>query len=371
MGDALCYPSYSGDWLIMAINVYTGLMGSGKSYEVVAEVIVPAIAQGRRVVTNVDGIDQEKIHAYIEASYSPVPDVLGDVVHVTNGDVFDAKFFPYYDSDKTAHTDTTVQPGDLVCIDEAWRFWPATGAKIPAEHKSFFLEHRHFTNPATGIACDLVLMIQDMGTLNRFVKNVVAFNARTHKKVSLGMPNTYSVVMYEGYKQTKATKISTAVRKYRKEIFPLYSSFKGGAAGKSVNVDKRQNMFGSRGKLLGIVAVLIVGVCGLIWSVRFFSSKHAQPETAKADSAASAKTAASNATNSTPPKFSEVWRLVGTVQLGGLRYLLIADSAGRLRYESPSMFVAIGPQTIGDIDGAKVTRYSGGVVQPGKSEIKK
>ncbi|EJL85638.1 zonula occludens toxin [Herbaspirillum sp. CF444] len=355
----------------MPINVYTGLMGSGKSYEVVAEVIVPAIAQGRRVVTNVDGIDQEKIHAYIEATYSPVPDVLGEVLHVTNGDVFGEKFFPYYDDAKEAHTDTTVQPGDLVCIDEAWRFWPATGAKIPAQHKSFFLEHRHFTNEKTGVACDLVLMIQDMGTLNRFVKNVVAFNARTHKKVSLGMPNTYSVTMYEGYKQTKTTKISTAVRKYRKEVFPLYSSFKGGAAGKSVNVDKRQNMFGNRGVLLGMVATLVVGVAGLVWSIRFFSTKHVQPDEAKTNNATAAKAAANNSPSSAPPKFSEVWRLVGSVEFGSARYLLIADSAGRLRYESPSMFVAMGPQTIGDIDGAKVTRYSGSVLQPGKTEIKK
>lgn len=37
----------------MPINIYTGLMRSGKSYEVVSEVIVPAIRKGRRVVTNV------------------------------------------------------------------------------------------------------------------------------------------------------------------------------------------------------------------------------------------------------------------------------------------------------------------------------
>jgi len=73
--------------LIVGINVYTGLMGSGKSYEVVAEVIVPAIAKGRRVVTNVDGIDGERVAEFIRATYSPVPELLGEVVHVTNGDI--------------------------------------------------------------------------------------------------------------------------------------------------------------------------------------------------------------------------------------------------------------------------------------------
>jgi zona occludens toxin len=37
----------------MAIKVYVGLMGSGKSYEVVSNVIVPALGRGRRVISNI------------------------------------------------------------------------------------------------------------------------------------------------------------------------------------------------------------------------------------------------------------------------------------------------------------------------------
>ena len=43
----------------MAINVYTGLPGSGKSYEVVSEVIAKQVAAGRRIVTNIDGINPD------------------------------------------------------------------------------------------------------------------------------------------------------------------------------------------------------------------------------------------------------------------------------------------------------------------------
>jgi len=270
MGDAIYHPSHPGDWLIVGINVYTGLMGSGKSYEVVAEVIVPAIAKGRRVVTNVDGIDGERVAEFIRATYSPVPELLGEVVHVTNGDIAKPDFFPHYDDKKSAHIDTIVQPGDLVCVDEAWRFWPASGVKILPQHQSFFLEHRHFTNPQTDVACDLVLMIQNMSTLNRFVKNVVAFSARTHKKISLGLTNTYSVTMYEGSKQTKANKMSTQIRKYRKEVFPLYSSFKGGAEGKIVNVDKRQNMLANKSLWFLIGGILVIGVGAAVLVYRFF-----------------------------------------------------------------------------------------------------
>jgi len=44
----------------MAINVYSGVMGSGKSYEVVQGPLLDAIASGRRVVTNVDGINEDR-----------------------------------------------------------------------------------------------------------------------------------------------------------------------------------------------------------------------------------------------------------------------------------------------------------------------
>ncbi len=48
----------------MAINCYTGLMGSGKTYEVVLSIIIPAVCQGRRVITNISGIDSDAIRAY-------------------------------------------------------------------------------------------------------------------------------------------------------------------------------------------------------------------------------------------------------------------------------------------------------------------
>ena len=57
--------------------------------------------------------------------------------------------------------------------------------------------------------------------------------------------------------------------------------------------------------------------------------------------------------------------MVGTATIGGGRYVVIADAAGRLRYESPSMFALSGPQLIGTIDGGRVTYYSGVVADRG------
>lgn len=348
----------------MPINVYTGLMRSGKSYEVVSEVILPAIRSGRRVVTNVDGISEQRIHEYLKAKNASDDDsAYGRVVHVENAQVFDEKFFPYYDDAKGAHIDTTVQPGDLVCIDEAWRFWGATN-KIHAHHKSFFLEHGHFTHDVTKVACDLVLMIQDMSTLNRFVKNVVAFNFRTHKKVSLGLNNTYSLNMWEGHKQTAATLIGNWVRRYNKDVFPLYSSFKGGAQGVMVNADKRQNVLTNKKLWLYVATLLIGGFLAFRYTWKFFHPDGAvlapgaavltpkTPGAAPFDSSPKLDGPASTAV-------SDEWRITGAFFAKGQSWVVLSNLAGALRVASPSQFANDGVARAGEIDGSRVSQWSG------------
>ncbi|ENT7525242.1 TPA: zonular occludens toxin domain-containing protein, partial [Escherichia coli] len=48
----------------MAISAYVGVPGSGKTYEVVCNVIIPAVSSGRRVVTNIYGLNADKIYDY-------------------------------------------------------------------------------------------------------------------------------------------------------------------------------------------------------------------------------------------------------------------------------------------------------------------
>jgi zona occludens toxin len=349
----------------MPLNVYTGLMRSGKSYEVVSEVIVPAIRSGRNVVTNVDGISEEKIHVYLKGKHpDDEPDKYGKVVHVTNAQVFDDKFFPYYDDEKNAHTDTTVQPGDLVAIDEAWRFW-GKGMKIKKPHQSFVLEHGHFTHPVTNVACDIVLMIQDMGTLHTFLRNVIAFSFRTNKKVSLGLAKVYSLNMWEGKSLTKANHIGQWTRKYNPEIFPLYSSFKGGAQGVMVNVDKRQNVFRNwKVWLPFVLCFLVIGVA-VPKVYHFFHPVEVKPVQKSAEGAVAVAGAAgganarAQAVASSKPLYSDDWRICGSFYAQSKTWVVVCNAQGVTRVESPSMFQNAGLAQIGDIDGAKVTMWSG------------
>jgi zona occludens toxin len=340
----------------MPINAYTGLMGSGKSYECVSSVIVPAIKNGRRVVTNVDGIDSDAIRAYCQETWSIKPDELGSVVHCKNEDVQKADFLPFGEN-----VDTFCQPGDIICIDEAWRFW-GTDCKLIAEHKIFFREHRHFVDEKTKVCCDLVLMVQDIGDLNRTLKVVVELSFKTTKIKTLGWDKTYRVEMWEGYKLTTKGRVSVENKRYDAKIFPLYSSYQGGS-GKEMRVDDRQNVLKS--SKLWIVAALTVGtLCISIWYViGFFDGSRFKDKPKLSTAGSPPAKAASTASASSQPKplveVSERWRIVGQYQVGYLSSIVIANENGTIRLEHPSAFQNAGMAMVGDVDGQRVMHWSG------------
>ncbi|ATH99166.1 zonular occludens toxin domain-containing protein [Alcaligenes faecalis] len=343
----------------MAITVYTGLMGSGKSYECVSSAIVPAVKAGRRVITNVDGIDNDAIRAYCQEKYAVPPERLGSVVHCKNEDVEKSDFFPYGED-----VDTFCQPGDLICIDEAWRFWGAGDGRLLKEHKIFFREHRHYIHPQTKVCCDLVLMVQDISDLTKPLKVIVEVTFRTTKIKTLGWNKTYRVEMWEGYNLNKKTRVAVQNKRYDPQIFPLYSSYTGGA-GKELQVDDRQNVLKS--PKLWILAVLIIGLFSVsVYTLMgFFGSK---PET---DNAATSTAYVDSKTNSALPAsapaaraqprqaMSTSWRLIGTMQAGKNAYAVIQSTDGRMRLEHPSNFQNSGAVMIGEVDGERITAWSG------------
>lgn len=351
----------------MAINCYSGLQGSGKSYEVVSSVLLDAIQHGRRVVTNVDGIDQDKIHDYLAEHRNADPAKLGEVVHIKNERITQPGFFP---AEEKPEVESVVQGGDLVAIDEAWRFWGTDNGKLSHEHMQFFRMHRHYVHPDTHVACDVALMTQDISGLHRSLKNVIEFSFRMVKLKSLGFDKRYRVEIYEGCKQNSKTRLDERVKKYNPAIFPLYQSYAGGK-GQENAIDSRQNILANTRIWLWAAFYGVLIIIGAWNGWRFFhrSSPAAQasPDTkqiaGKPDAPVIGKPAAAQPgqpTLSDKPATSEKWRLVGRYQAKGDAWVVVADAAGRLRVESPSMFQGQGLAAIGDIDGERVTHWTGG-----------
>lgn len=331
----------------MAVNAYTGLMGSGKTYEVVASVILPAIKAGRNIVTNIHGLNEALIHAYL---VKPDPGCeFGTIRIVKNEEVESPNFFPVFLDDKfIVGDDTIVKPGDVVAIDEAWRPWGTTNKAVQV-HMAFFREHRHCVN-AKGVSCDLALMTQDITDIHKLLKNVIEMSFVFTKLKTLGMSKRYRIQMYEGSKLFKSKLTSWSSATYNKKIFPLYKSYSsetGGGVEKSL--DARQNLFKSTAFFFPVILAvcLIAAASYYLWG--FF---HRFPTTpAPTEQAQTAATVSPSVAASAPgvpaPAAAPVspQAIAGSVTVGGETWAVLSDEAG-LHIASPSLIYSRGVTAI-------------------------
>lgn len=352
----------------MAINAYVGIPGSGKTYEVVRSVILPAFIKGRRIVTNIIGIDEQKFINYVTKLESKNKDFdadnLGEIIHVEDSDVLKPNFFPY----KGAEEETIAQNGDLICIDEVWRIFDDS-KKIHDNHRSFLAEHRHFTNDK-GETCDLVVINQSISNIPRFIKDRVESTFKMSKLVALGLRSRYRIDIYSGAKVTKSNLVSSIQEKYDSAIFALYKSYDGNNA-KEQSIDGRVNYFKSGSFLFFIFAFFILLFIAFYFLYGHFT-KYAdekdnvqnqskaveQSSTQRSVKAATKPTAQGNSSLLKSDKISTNWRIIGYLKRDGVN-LVILTNEKEIRYEYLSSFKNEGRLMFGFIDGEKVTFYSG------------
>ncbi len=348
----------------MAINVYSGLMGSGKTYEIIRSVLVPAISSGRRVVSNISGLNAEKIHEYcLEHHKNIKPKEFGEIVLVTDERITEDGFFPIDGKPEIA---SVVQHGDLVVIDEAWRFW-STGQKISDEHQQFFRMHRHFTHPETNVSCDLSFIFQSVSDIHRQLKAVVEIHFRTTKLKSLGLTKQYRVQVYEGAKQTKSALSSTYLQSYDKNIFPLYQSYAAGV-GKEVMQDKRQNIFRQKSFWIFLSLAILAFTWGFYTVFSLFNggSNKTATQTSSINESALEKHPKENKNYKRQVRLplSKEYRVAGTVAMGDFEYVLVVQDDFRGRFLPASEFVGLSKN--GVIDDEIVSTYSGQIFNQSK-----
>jgi len=353
----------------VACTAYCGFPGSGKSYEVVTEVIVPALRSGRRVVSNISGLHYEEMRAYL-LEEGTTEAAIGSLECVDNERV-SAPLFWAQDG-----RETLVKPGDLVVIDECWR-WMSAGGNIPPSMYAFFREHRHFVD-AAGVSCDIVLITQAISDLDRKVRVIIEKHFVMEKLKRLGLSKQYSVDVYNKFSSTKANFLRRMLRTYNKKFFCFYTSYDG-KGGDEREVDKRINVFRSPG--FWMMAALVPVLFGFgAWGTYRLYSKHAEPEKKPETGAVaveggkpSAVPAASSAAAGSRGGGSgadESWRVIGYYRSGGtgvfmmqggerVRFIYAPDS---YRVGSLNVEVIVGERLFASYGGAAVPRGIGGIV---------
>lgn len=343
----------------MSIKAYVGRMGSGKTYEVVSVVILGALARGRRVVSNIAGLDFEAMRsALVQEGVSE--ERIGQLVQIEHVKVLEPTFWRT-DKDAGQGVDAFLQGGDLLALDEIWRFWEGfSDKKMPDRVMNFFRMHRHFTHPETGIACDVALITQDVMDIARRVRAVIEETYYMEKLTAIGSTKRYRVDVHQGGK-TSRRPLRAIQRSYDPKYFGFYKSHsqaeEGGAGPREENIDQRGNIL--RGALFRVVLPLgLVVIAGAFWFLwKFFHPVEAKPvqEQAKAERKPSGSHAKPDQTD-----VSQEWRVVGYVESGGSASLLVTDGqALRLLQNPPAVKVhSIGVESFLP-GGEAVTSWSG------------
>lgn len=358
----------------MSIKAYVGRMGSGKSYEVVSVVILSALRRGRRVVSNIAGLNYAAFVDLLEAEGIPRESV-GQLVQVEHAEVLKPEFWRT-DKDVELNIEAFVQPGDLIALDEVWRFWSGFGTKSddgtkrPDRVMNFFRMHRHFTHPETGVACDVALITQDVMDISRQVRAVIEETYRMEKLTAIGSTKRYRVDVFQGGKVSRSP-LRQLQRSYDPAYFPLYSSHsqkqEGAADAREENIDGRGNILrGALFKVIIPIGLLVALVC--VWFVTNFF-KPPPPKDAKdkfEDKVSQAKPSPTGEREQEAERrkiadVSDVWRVVGWYSVGSTAAVVLENAERRQRvlYDPPALKIQGMLVNVILPEGGSATTYSG------------
>lgn len=315
----------------MSIKCYVGRMGSGKSYEVVSMVILGALRSGRRVVSNIVGLNYDEMVLLLAEEGIPA-DSIGELVTIEHDEVFAPDFWLTDENAQGERPSHVLRAGDLLALDEIWRFWDGFN-KPDACVMNFFRMHRHFTHPTTGVSCDVALITQDIMDIGRKVRAVVEETYRMEKLTVIGAPKRYRVDVCMGGQSRKA--LRSIQRKYDPRFFALYNSHSGKKEGdadaKEVNIDGRGNIL--KGALFSFIIPigLLVLIVSILFFWRFFNREPEKPKEGGAIASTEKKqknqnlSADAKKSKNGNPEINRDWRVVGYVLNDALPTFVLMD----------------------------------------------
>ena len=313
----------------MAIKTYSGRPGSGKSYNSVANVIIPAIQSGRTVVTNVV-LDKAAIFAdYPEANIITFP-------------------FGLNHQDAHKHINLSLYPaGSVYVIDEGAKLFP-TGLKVTNVESSlltFFTEHRHSVG-SDGYAAEIFVLCQENSQLAKFVRDLVDTTYHHVKLDKHGLKNSFRVDIYDGSingASYRGDPLESKNGTYKADIFKYYKSHtqKSDLADTALEVspDKRGTGFNIyRNALIALLALVPLSYFGYQSLTSLFSTSQVE-EVAEPDSIDQSVLPSVPQPTIQPTgkgrvdqlNLSKDWRLSGVIQKGQ-KLIAIIESDDRSRF---------------------------------------
>jgi hypothetical protein len=243
--------------------MHEGDPGSGKSYDSVCK-IIDNLRLGRKVYTNIDGLDDEVCRENIKC--------------VSGLNDYDMKTRLIYLDESTCWDFwKRVDDGSLIVLDEAHKYFGSREWTTDA-NKQFVIwltEHRHR-------GFDIVMMSMDIDRIDKQARQCAAWTYRYRKLNMFGklLSNNYMVRAFIG-DDSSGKPVQQMTRKFNKKIFGCYKSFvtkdmKELGLGRAVNALRHPVFYAI--PLLLIVCVVLFFRSGFhsgdIFGAKEFQEKH-------------------------------------------------------------------------------------------------
>jgi zona occludens toxin len=218
----------------MSVKYYCGPPGSGKSYHVVKEVIIPNLKDGRKILTN--------LPVKLDVMASLIP----ELKYVRNMDLIKMiSDDEIRDIHKIVAHETYT--GYLIIIDEAHNYWPSGDAIRNKDFKKWYTEHRHFFQ-------DIVIVTQAYENVHKFISSLMDARFQYSKNDDLGFSNSYNEDYYAGRSKKKPVR---SMHNYDSFYFQFYHSHSQNLSGQGhaeKRVGKKINILKKHLVTLGISA---------------------------------------------------------------------------------------------------------------------
>lgn len=226
----------------MSIVSYTGLPRSGKSYNVVENVILPAAKSGRLIYTNIPIKDK------LKEDYPQL-----NLVNFTNDEPKNNEQFW-----------SDIPAGALILIDETWRYWKA-GLKandMSDSMQEFFTMHGHKVCEK-GLTQEIVFMTQDNKQIAAFVRDLIEETFICQKLNAVGMKKSFRIDIHQfgvTGRPPQKKRVRHLTGTYKEKVYQYYVSHTlntGDMVGKEEKMDDRGNIFKSKFFMFVIPAAII------------------------------------------------------------------------------------------------------------------
>lgn len=238
----------------MSIFAYTGLPGSGKSYDVVANQVLPALKAGREVVTNIP-LELDELTAVVPNARALVKEFPTERVQASPELI-----------------DEYARPGVVLILDEVWRLWPSgqKANQVPEPFRKLLAEHRHMVN-AAGDSMQIVLVTQDLAQIGKFARDLTETTFHHTKLSHIGAAGSYRIDVYSGPvsgpNPPRQQRLREIFGRYDPAIFKLYRSHTMSQSDKAganeASADGRNNVWRRPMIYVGLAFV----VAALAWGI--------------------------------------------------------------------------------------------------------